>query len=356
MRCPHCNAENRPGARFCGTCGEPLVVVEAPPALVTCFTCGASVKPGARFCPRCGTDLDPTAGAIPEDDSTDSTTEPALRLSGSSASRPTWDAPQGRSPEPVGGAARSPGSPAGRPSWVEPDGWAPEPVPGAGQPPGGPAVRPPWEPPAGRFVEPVGSGVQPASGPADLSPWEAADQAPTRRRPAWPLAIVMVLLSGVCSLCAMVALAAAPAFSGQIRPLPVVDPTRPDLTILVEESYINDMVREAMPAALGGDAQLDVQPDSRIVVTMDFSLVIIRLEVAIHIRIGVEDGHVRASVESIETGGMDLLDLVGTDQITLGEQFTGAIQKVLEDELGPGARLLTLTTDESRVILTARWE
>jgi hypothetical protein len=61
-------------------------------------------------------------------------------------------------------------------------------------------------------------------------------------------------------------------------------------------------------------------------------------------------------VESVETGGRDVLDLVGIDQITLGEDITGRIQQGLEEELGEDARLLAIETDETHVILTARWE
>src|SRR5262245_32999209 len=54
MRCPHCQHENREGARFCAACGSPL----ASP----CSACGRQPPPGAAFCDHCGTRF---AGAVP---------------------------------------------------------------------------------------------------------------------------------------------------------------------------------------------------------------------------------------------------------------------------------------------------
>lgn len=47
MRCPQCNAQNRPTARFCRACRASL-----PTA--TCPHCHAALRPTARFCAGCG--------------------------------------------------------------------------------------------------------------------------------------------------------------------------------------------------------------------------------------------------------------------------------------------------------------
>src|SRR3989442_14307287 len=49
MSCTSCGRANRPGARFCGSCGKPL----AP----RCPACGTECEPGAQFCDACGTSL-----------------------------------------------------------------------------------------------------------------------------------------------------------------------------------------------------------------------------------------------------------------------------------------------------------
>jgi class 3 adenylate cyclase/tetratricopeptide (TPR) repeat protein len=46
MRCPHCQAENACGLRFCESCGTALARA--------CPSCGHELKPQAKFCGKCG--------------------------------------------------------------------------------------------------------------------------------------------------------------------------------------------------------------------------------------------------------------------------------------------------------------
>lgn len=50
VKCPFCNTDNKPGAKFCSACGKDIAAAKCP-------KCGASVNPGAKFCPECGTSL-----------------------------------------------------------------------------------------------------------------------------------------------------------------------------------------------------------------------------------------------------------------------------------------------------------
>jgi membrane protease subunit (stomatin/prohibitin family) len=56
VRCPHCNALNPESAKFCGGCGQALVVAAPPPqgAMVACPQCGTQNPEGAKFCSNCG--------------------------------------------------------------------------------------------------------------------------------------------------------------------------------------------------------------------------------------------------------------------------------------------------------------
>ena len=46
MRCPRCQQENPPQAKFCLACGAPLIL--------NCESCGTALPGGARFCLQCG--------------------------------------------------------------------------------------------------------------------------------------------------------------------------------------------------------------------------------------------------------------------------------------------------------------
>ncbi len=324
MECPHCHTENRTGARFCGRCGEALEVQPEPAQASSpylCPACGNPLKPGARFCGRCGSLV---ASEVPVD-----------------AVRPP--SPPGNqvifAPVEDPGASRSEAeySRVREPVSVAPVVFPSPTVREASRPQSSPVQTP---------QDAASTGARAAGPPASRPP----------NRLAWPLMILMAALSGVFSLCLVVALAAGPALGKSVPALPLVDTSRPDLTINVEEAFISEMVGGALPGNIGGDFVLDVQQGNLIVTTIDFDLLFISLQVVVKAAIAVEDGAIVVRVESIDTGGQDLLDLLGKDQLVLGEDVTRAIQDVLEDELGEGAELLSISTDDARVILTARWE
>src|SRR5215467_8629825 len=55
-RCPRCQSDNPPSARFCVACGNKLGAA--------CAGCGAALPEGARFCPGCGRAVE-SSGAAP---------------------------------------------------------------------------------------------------------------------------------------------------------------------------------------------------------------------------------------------------------------------------------------------------
>lgn len=185
------------------------------------------------------------------------------------------------------------------------------------------------------------------------------DAAPPIRREtrrAWLLGIGAALLTGILVCCGVFMLAVGPAFGRSVPPTAPVDPTSPDLTIRVEEGYISDMLAGTLPEGTVGETVLDVQPNNRLVMTTNFRLLVLRLTIVVHSRIAVEEGQVRVYVEEVETGDQDLFTLIGIDDVTLGATFTQAIQSGLESELGPGSRLLEISTDEEAVILKVSLE
>ena len=54
MRCSACDTGNKPGRKFCSSCGAPLAL--------GCPSCGAANEPGDSFCGECGAAL---SGAPP---------------------------------------------------------------------------------------------------------------------------------------------------------------------------------------------------------------------------------------------------------------------------------------------------
>jgi len=57
MRCPSCDHDNRPRAKFCEACAAPLKPV--------CGSCGAELRPTAKFCDECGASVSVPAAPPP---------------------------------------------------------------------------------------------------------------------------------------------------------------------------------------------------------------------------------------------------------------------------------------------------
>lgn len=55
MNCPKCNAVNRPGTKFCTSCGFNFNALQTAVKADNCHNCGAVLKPGSKFCVACGT-------------------------------------------------------------------------------------------------------------------------------------------------------------------------------------------------------------------------------------------------------------------------------------------------------------
>ena len=168
-------------------------------------------------------------------------------------------------------------------------------------------------------------------------------------------AIVMSILS----CCALAGLAMAPALGDSIPPPPVADPSRPDVTIIVKESYLNRVLTGSLPTTVPGRVTLDVQPSNRLVATAVFDLALTRLQVVTVLRLTAEAGRIQVVVLSIEAGGYDLMgliSLIGVDGNRLGQAMSGTIQEQVEAGLGEGAQILGIGTDEERITITARWK
>src|ERR671918_2820503 len=58
MKCPRCQHENRPGAKFCEECAAPLARA--------CVNCGAQLSATAKFCSECAHPAGPAASPAPK--------------------------------------------------------------------------------------------------------------------------------------------------------------------------------------------------------------------------------------------------------------------------------------------------
>lgn len=172
--------------------------------------------------------------------------------------------------------------------------------------------------------------------------------------PVWTGCLGAALV-GIISSCGLLGMMLAPALGGPLPAAPMPDSAKPDISIYVQEAYLDRMLTSALPTSMGDSADLDVRGDNRLVLTASIDLLLAELDVAITLTMFAENGDLRLGIESIETAGGDLMDLLNLDEEGLSDMMGGTIQEQVEAGLGEGARILGVETDEERIIITARW-
>lgn len=272
-----------------------------------CPQCGFENRDDARFCKRCGQSLQ---GA-------------------STAAAPLC---------PACGAEVKPGARfcarCGRPLAASPAPWAAPPVQS-------PSVAPAAPRPAA------------ATGARDL-PVPPPSQPPAHGTARWLFPLIALALMACLSCCGVLAVGVWPSL-GETPPAALVgDPAGPDIAILVRESYLKRNLTAILPDKGLKEASLDVQPGNLIVTTARFDALFVTLELKIVAHISVVNGEIVIEVQEISTGGQNLMDFLGLSEVTVGENFTGALREQLENELGADSQLLDISTDEDHIILKAR--
>ena len=179
-------------------------------------------------------------------------------------------------------------------------------------------------------------------------------RAPADRAPIL-LGCVGALVMSIISCCVLTGIGFAPALTASVPPSPTDDPSQRDITIHVRESFLNRAISESIPTTIPGEAEMDVQPNNRLVVTARFDLMLVKLEIVTTIILSAENGQIRIRVESVEAGGADVLGLLGVNPDEITDTMSDAIQEQLESGLGEGSQLLGIVTDEDRITIVARW-
>lgn len=163
------------------------------------------------------------------------------------------------------------------------------------------------------------------------------------------------LIMSIVSFGLLAAVSVGPAFGDIVPSPPEADPTRPDITMVMHERFMNRVLVEALPESIPVVGEMDVQPGNRLVFEGEITVLIAKVPVVMTLGLGEERGEIRLAVESFEAAGYDLVELTGMDASAFTDQISGPMQGQIEAGLGPGAQIMSVATDDEQLIIEARW-
>ncbi len=151
------------------------------------------------------------------------------------------------------------------------------------------------------------------------------------------------------------------AYVGPLTP-PVSDPSRADITITVQEAYLNQVLAQSLPplpSGLATDVRLDLQPGGRVAFTSRLQSTLLGQnfggDTSGVVLLQVRDGQLAISFGEVTVLGFSL-PAIGQ---TLANELAGRMNQVINDQirsgLGQNAYLMSLTTDDRQMVIRARW-
>jgi hypothetical protein len=161
------------------------------------------------------------------------------------------------------------------------------------------------------------------------------------------------------------ALVFAILWTGYVGPLSPAktDAAAADITITVQETYLQQMAGQSLPKLPSGvatDVQLDLQPNNRLLFKSRLTSTLLGQnlggDVSGTVILEAKDGQLVISFRDLNLLGFTL-PAVGQ---TLVNEFAARLSQVINDQvragLGQNAYIMSLTTDDRQMVIRARWE
>ncbi|MDP8924798.1 MAG: hypothetical protein M3O34_18245 [Chloroflexota bacterium] len=172
---------------------------------------------------------------------------------------------------------------------------------------------------------------------------------PRRRRHRFPWKLLLTLVLGMLLGAALLATFQA---SGSLPPPPIGDPAAEldsDVIVSIRESYLNRVIAERPtdPAA-GGSLQnlkVDLEPGRRLSFVGDVPVMNQRFQANVSCTLGVVDGRIRVTVETVRVGTLALPTGLGD---MLAEPLNAELARLVADDQ---FRIVDVATATDRVIV-----
>jgi hypothetical protein len=165
------------------------------------------------------------------------------------------------------------------------------------------------------------------------------------------------LLLGACGLGAILLGGA----TGQaLPPPPEAAADEADISIAVYEQYFGDMLAQSLPEEWATDLHIDVKPDNQIEtrsrIKMSFFGQTIEGDMAATVTLRARDGKLVIEMEQVEVLGFDISGVSDALASKFLDDVNELVNQQVQDGLGEGARITSVTTDDTRLVIEARLE
>lgn len=152
------------------------------------------------------------------------------------------------------------------------------------------------------------------------------------------------------------------AYVGPLSSLGEADPSKADITITVQEAFLDRVVARSLPdlpSGLATEVALDLRPGARIAFRVRLSSKLLNQNLAGDatgtVYLDVVDGQLALRVSDLKVLGFSL-PAIGQ---TLLDEFSSRLNRTINDQIraamGRNTVILDLTTDETQMVLRARW-
>ncbi len=158
---------------------------------------------------------------------------------------------------------------------------------------------------------------------------------------------------------ALILLAVATAGGGDLTPAKP-DPARPDITIVIQEAFFQQMIARLVPGEAARDVTVKAQPGGVIAAQGQMRLDLFGQQTSVPfslaMRLSASSGRMSVQVTEVKVGDDPTLSAAAQAMLGgLGDQASQAINDQVTAGLGRDAYIMDVTTEGPRLIVRARW-
>jgi len=176
----------------------------------------------------------------------------------------------------------------------------------------------------------------------------------------WKSGCLGAALGFVLTVLGLLALGVWTAFVGPLTPLED-DPGQADIIITVQEAFFAQQIASALPrlpSGVASDIALDLKPDNRLLLQGRLAAKLLGQtlggDFSVTVLLQVENGGLAIRFEDMRVFGFTLAGLGETLLNEVAERAGGVIDDQIKAGIGSDSYILSLTTDEQRMVIRAR--